>query len=294
MVCRDVFCHEHRSVENGECKSSFTWFSETCFSIFIKMTPLPESRPPKLVMMQKNVLKENIEVRFRAYRSTRQERSVGSSDGPKQQFMFFFKETETEYLEYVIVYIDTVFQNSGDKNEFIEGLIQTKSINSFYGSDMEYGFITFALSLEVYNVTKSGEKTKLYVPNGETMSIDEVLSDSKDSDKNICQNRAKMEMNLLHVCLYIKLATNELPMKIENDFLIISDKGLGRVMKVLSKWKYEKHDDMFYICLDDYLDIYHALTKLKTDTITANSGVVCQRFGDLGILCLLSLAVFIS
>ena len=291
MMCRDVFCHEHRTLSNGMCISVEKIYSNgTCFSVFIKLTPVPHEKPVRLVNIEKATLAFNIKSFLKPGHVTDRpgtrpgifERAAESLY--EQEFQFFYKASKTGHLDYVVVYINTVFQSRDDKNEFLEQLMSTKMLDVAYIWETEH-VIAFSVELAVYNLTMSDQTTKVLIPSGDKISVDELTLDEDNPNASVCRNKEIVQLNQLHWCPYIKLDVHQVSVKIKMGYLRFFNIFADNIIKVLSEWEYELHDDVIYICFDDYLDIYRIM-KVGNSNLMTFSEAVSQHIRHL-MLCVI-------
>ena len=81
-------------------------------------------------------------------------------------------------------------------------------------------------------------------------------------DTDFCGDRSITEFSKLLYCLFIKLSFDELDISVQNDFLIVTKNAV--VIKTLHKWKYRLSEGGVFICLEDYMPVYHAVPEAAT------------------------------
>ena len=283
MTCHDVVCHRGRQLVNGICRPLETKFSDTCFSVSIKFTPLEglQVDKSKVADSVRTVLDRMLDHST----AEKDKRSIDSLSNKTQSFLFFNNTNDAGNFNYIVVYIQTVLRSIHKKDEFLEILM--KNIPVFrddYLEDMEI-WLQFNQELAVYNLSVSEENTKIYVPIEDTQLFDELVPDAGLSDTMICHPRDTVQLNELHLCPHVVLDAHEVPVEVQNERLYFQNNE-ERVS--FSKWQYEIHDDKIHICLHDYLQVYHIVIAAEspdpvvssTATVSSIGSVVASRATD--------------
>ena len=242
---------------DGICRAGSKTFNDTCFSVFVKLTPLPREKPLHLADIDFPLFAHVIKYTLKEKYSS--QGSAGTSSSQKDSFRIFYKTDNEGYVKYVVVYIQTSLQSSKEIYKFLDNLLQLPVIELNYMFEL---YFEFSVELALYNITESAQNTTVFISHGSYLCADEILSDTVISDSNICPHTDAVQLNNLYRCPYIILGIEEISMKIMNDFLYIPGYMVNdEYPKVLSKSDYEIHDEKIHICLYDYLDIYHLMPR---------------------------------
>ena len=94
-----------------------------------------------------------------------------------------------------------------------------------------------------------------------TSVLNMIYDQRADAPSCMDDNRALLQFHGITFCPYLRFSTSEFSTRIENNTLILFEKGmyLGRFHKL----EYEWHSDSFNICLHEYSNInYYMMTPL--------------------------------
>ena len=234
------------------CESNgqgYTPISPSCVSAFIKLAPRQLGTRPKLNLSDKKVFKRDIQ--FKIFSEA------------AQNVKLFFKTNDEGYNEYVVVYIETVFETVESINLFLEDVIRLTKDDMSFGTDLWNYFAEMAQ----YELIITDQTAKLLIPNTDDSSFDELIENFTPAEENLCLDKEKIPLSKLFNCPYIKLSLGEIPMRIELDFLLILDKfANNKIIMKLSRWEYEKQDDTIKICFKDFIIMKNAMARSRANT----------------------------
>ena len=248
MVCRHVVCSNDRQLSNGECLTTTTNYNVTCSSVFLKLTAENHDSESTLPfnLIGRHIVTMNILTAFKE--------AVGWHYNIIT-FLTFFKLDTTDHIDYVVIYTETAFDNSYQKDEYIASLIQIEILYIVYYGEHE---IEFSVDLGTYNLTIETFSAKILVPSKVNMSVDELTVSLDQYDASVCPSYGTTPINKLSVCPYINVGIHELTFEIQNDLLMIySDE---KPVISLTKWEYETRLDSVSICFDDFIHLYEELS----------------------------------
>ena len=233
----------------GKCETSqITTFSPTCVSAFMKLTPQQLDSRSKLKLSDKKVLTR--EIHFKIFSET------------AQNIKLFFKTNDEGYNEYIVVYIEIVFETVKSIDLFLEDVVRLTESDMSFGTDLNY-----SAEMALYQLIISDQTAKLLVPNTIENSFDELLEDFTPAEESLCLDKEKIPLSKLFNCPYIKLSFGEIPMTIELDFLLIFDKFADhKIIRKLSRWEYERQEETIKICFKEYIIIKNAIARSGADT----------------------------
>lgn len=266
MNCRDVLCHEHSWPNNGVCEDLGYSFDDTCFYVFLKLTPIQGTPKHKLDPVDLIQLQQESDRKFKTgTENVRLRRDWTEPRKYKDHLQIFPKTDGLGYIQYFVFYIIKIFSTGDQKMKFLEDIVNSPIFESTY-SHPEIS-TKFSVEIALYNLTTSDNITRIIVPQMNAMQVDELVTQSDAIRESMCDNKEVVEVTKLHWCPYIVLDHDEFSMTIENDFLTISfDMKENRTFKVLSKWAYEVKDGSYRVCLQDYLEFYFNIHEAMQET----------------------------
>ena len=258
MVCRNVTCHEHSNLVKGECVyPTKVYYSKldraSCYSYFVKLVPVPDSRP--LGDFEQRITTD-IEDTINSF--------TLNFVGMHYQYLYFISSNNDRHIEFVVLYMLIQFEKGTHRLAYIRFIDRLMNMQSSSVVFQSFG-ITFNVEVAQYNYTFDNGSARVCVPNQFGRCKKELRT---DYDRNfLCSVEETFMVSKLYVCPFIQFHINDFPCKIENDFLICAeDATFNRTTKVLSKWEYEIHEETIDICLRDYEDIYLNMSISKSKT----------------------------
>ena len=282
MRCRDVLCHEDRKLENGACVPSRKRVpNATCFSAFIRMTPLSNST---FIFEDDKTIRGEIK-HFLA-------KKLSICDGIENDFIIFYDANYFERVRYFVVFILT-FMDTGCYNYIDKFMsLHSSNITVFDISDTP---VDIGLEAAVYNIKLYNKQTTIFIPVLSSMTVTTLETTGGESFGNPCYSKELNDINRLFICPFIILSSDELAVEVKNDFLFIADDETpNKTLKTFSKWEYEIHGKQIYICLEEFMELYnlmyeHNFKRLKhigisdPDNLKHNLALVCV---SVSIACL--------
>ena len=266
-ICRKVFCYDKKSsLFNGECKLDWEDIDKTCFSLFIKLTPVNLPLPGYPAPTRKYI----IDLRFASDIHDKdfnvQDVSLGDpmSGRSDVETIVFFKTNETDFVEYAIAYMVKTFKTSIDKRKFLEDIHKRPIVQINYWGEL---YMRFETELVSYNITITTDRAGIKIPplpdESLSVKVDSLVSYTKYTKIRDIGCSEEKTIKKLHMCPYFKIRTDEIEFDIRNGYLFIrGQNSLGKeTAKVLSQWEYEIDNGNISICLQDYFDIYHGLAS---------------------------------
>ena len=247
MKCRDILCHKHRHLHSINCQPKVNFGENECYSILVQLTSMKgdnifenEFAERYMLLRLKNSLTYflenavNIVKEFKIYAK-------------------FKKVAGKSAVEYIIVQmIADVFNPNYDfLYLFSEGITKKKEDDPV--SNM------FDMQLVSYNITSQVDVNHIGIPAIGVLGEFDLRPFDVNNDllgfveNNTCRLKETSLFSKLDICPFIKVVFSELSMRIENESLIIDEEY---VHKIFSSWEYERHGDMIYLCLEDYIFIY--------------------------------------
>ena len=271
MVCREVLCAEHHVLEFGGCQVSRIPLNGTCYSVFIKLTPLSGQTALRLDKTDQTNLQGVIQSKLEAL-------SVDNETPYNEitrSFTMFYKTNVTGYIEYVVSIIHSIFRASFDIDDFLLDLILLQNDVLYYNREV----VGFSVELAKYNLTVFDVTAKLLVPNLVDNSFDEFIAELRSFDDTNCFVKEAVPLSKLHVCPYIDLRIGEIPMQSVLDNIYFTDPSSDDiVIKNLTNWEFEGQSESIRICLKDYLIMANAIFRLQPDILSSAETILFNRF----------------
>ena len=260
-------CKEPRTLSHGVCKhtqeSSYQeTFGPVCFSTFVRLTLYTDS---KAIDIGDRRLRADIKDAV----TTLTELQSWMEPG----LIVFVSGDDKNLIKFAVVYVTVPY------NTFVESIEYSDYFNhlSYLGTNnismqRELYNLTFFVNVAWYNISYSNLIAHVSIPSENGGYVRQLSSTYNDPTLDYCEEERIIMLNKLHTCPFINLTVSEFGMKIENDFLFFEVGGTTNHTRVFSKWEYEKHGENIYICLEDFEEIYHKMSKsvLKPHDATTN------------------------
>ena len=252
------------------------WLAEMengCFSMGMKLTTTEGAEYLTMEFLQKkDLLRADIESSF--------ENSTGLSE-LTPTCLYFYHFNSSGFIDYIFLSLTFYFYYYRDKFFATQLLKQLKYFEFMHESNAS---IFFKIEPVLYNVTfstlsQSQIKVVVYVHLALGVCMD-TLSGSFQTPalfSEHCPKTKTRPLTKLHHCPHIVLSKNILPMSIENEFLFFYEDGTRtKLLKALSNWEYDSHNDTVSICLEDYLSFYHSLPERILNSVLPTYSVAVQ------------------
>ena len=282
-ICRDVFC-EHGEVSDGECTLPTEYVNNSCLAVLIHLTPMSDKLYSHTAEWREESFKDEVEWYLNA--------KLGVDEKLLQESLVFSSNNGV-YLEYVVVYTLIELAGASDKNRLIEAFMMKHKTNItlFYRPEDE---VIFFFELSGYNMTRNSRIATVSVLREPGVSVKELSIAVPEPQTDTCIGKEKLTLHKLATCPYIVLNTDELPMKMKNEFLIFTDPmSQGTDLQILSKWDYRIEGDTIHICLEDYIPIYAKMSK-PADSGSVTSTAKYQGVDELFTAVCLTVIILIT
>ena len=282
MTCRDILCHERRSLHQGICESSYGAIDDTCFSLFLKLTPASGQASGQVKLRKRDIqtfyfLKdflsdakinsqiwkvEGTTTSFAFEFSTGHgpemiKRSVESNDEVLQKLRLFYKTDDDSVIQYLVIQLIYFARNAAQKYDILDNIKPFMSLS--YRGELTADFSVELASFRFKRIDDG--RTVVSIPHHTGEETDELVTELDIPYGNECQhdNDDITELKKIHWCPFVILNLEELKLRFKNDILTIFDNDkLPRTIKVLSQWEYDVHNGSLYLCFQDYIELYYA------------------------------------
>ena len=272
MVCRNILCHDLRSLNGLQCQLKTVLTEATCYQVFAKLTPARGTVIDITFVRVDYMLIVNTLSEFMF--------SSNNTLAELQSFSIYISAAEDAELSYIVV--EVVLSARFTRQDDI--LVQLT--NRVHGKMFDVADVTFLTEIAMYNKTvDTDDDNKVFVSsyNSTLYSTSELMEFiTLPMGLNGCASKDIYLFSKLHVCPFIQIGFEEWAMKVENDFLIIEEEF---TQKAFPRWDFEQQDDKINICLEDFKSIFDALPS-KTSMILSNDFISPKQILAFVFMCL--------
>ena len=285
MVCRDIHCNNLRYLRYGLC-TRYTLQSHflgqitgsPCFLALFKLTPHVNSTPTMIIDTKQ--LNDNIWYAI----SDLLDLNIWKTF----KLIPMYARDFNAYVEYAIVILIIPFDIDMHYDVYYD--LFDRLIN--FGKDhVSLKFPTFQkhwfLTVAQYNYSVNNTMASVFVPDKTDGHVKE-LHTSYSYETDYCSEKI-ITINKLNACPFLHIPVDELSVEIEDDLLIVGANGTTNHTRVFSKWEYELHGEIIYMCLEDFEKIYHKMP----DPVPEPHGVTSKVLHPKNILSLVCVCVSI-
>ena len=193
-------------------------------------------------------------------------------------FLHFLHENHLGHMEYLVVYVVFWFRSLSEKMRAVDSLVENVSFN-YKSVEPEDISVEFELQRVAYNLNFTASSlpyttaelrvTTTLQPGFESFKLRFNSSDVFPAE---CSANETVALSRLHRCPFVGIPQNAFPIEIVYGSLRVYDGTThSKILKVLPKWEYDMKFNTVFMCLNDYLDIYNALSVQKSDQSCALS-----------------------
>ena len=240
-------------MDRDKCVIDMTQTNIQCYSVFIKLKPFDAKSTLSFNLVHQTYFHPTVEHLFR--------QSVPEFDETVSKFEILYKRNKrypTKSVDYLIVnmHLSPSINNETDTlNVCVDNIHQRMKT-------IVVGELRMPLYTEFVFVDKTGKKD-IVGTDSSNVAADDLISvysmPNRDHNTNTCLDKNVIPVRKPHICPYIKISFKDLPLKIDNGVLSVSESTSYHI--TFSQWEYEQMDDYLLICLKDYMFIYDAMPE---------------------------------
>ena len=248
MKCRDKLCQELLHLKNSVCQIDADVTKDVCHELFIKITPSENISDSDLLLIELKLVSP----------------LKGEIATTQHWQMFTYRPAPLMPAEYYIRFL--ILDIGLEIYPFYEEAIER--IERLHDRELALDIgdrnVIFKLEIGIFNVTRYNLSDDIFITSQFDTSKLDILRTKFDSpyDTDFCGDISITEFSKLLYCPFIKISFDELDISVQNDFLIVMKNAV--VIKTLHKWKYRLTEGGVFICLEDYMPVYHALPEADT------------------------------
>ena len=248
------------------CKSEIvTTVDVTCSSFFLKLSAFDHSDAyPYTELSPMRQMQLTGGLRFELDYVTGGEHA--------QQFLTFYKLDFNGYINYVIIYVEAGFEDSAEKDSYLESILQMRSLVTGYYGEHD---ISFNVTVDQYQMNRNDKNATVFVPGKLNATQDELTTELIDPDKYTCPDVGITPLNKLYTCPYVNVDVNQFSVRINGGFLTFYVYDIP--VASFSRWEYDMQGDIISLCFEDFMVIYEAMHEDETSGGTSEMSKTYER-----------------
>ena len=251
MLCRDIVCGQYRYLSNGMCRLDVSTSTNEndwpCVNAFIKLTPQAETK------FSKDTVDDDDDFIWKLELNLLIQRHIIYRHLSIIQIYYKLKNQDGQ-IEYLIVrlLIDPSFHYEYDT--------MLSFVNVLHNAIIKIDDMRFLAEFSSYRSSGNVSDPTIYVPVEDDVNVDTLNSVKTEvRDIGICMKREIVDFRKTHVCPYVKVSLEDIPMAVESDNIVTKETQVEKL--TFSRWEFKKQGNDILICSVQFQYIYELMIR---------------------------------